>query len=91
MRRWADNVRHFFTKLADSAALFQAERLQSADDGLLIVFDESSDTPFLQHDSRAQKLLHSLATACSSMQVYMTERLVSVMDRLDFNFSFMVH
>jgi hypothetical protein len=65
--------------------------LQSADDGLLIVFDESSDTPFLQHDSRAQKLLHLLATACSSMQVYMTERLVSVMDRLDFNFSVVVH
>ncbi len=66
----ADMARHFFNKVADCAALFNAEHLQFVGDGLLIVFDASADTPSMHHASRAHKLLQSMASIRSSMQAY---------------------
>lgn len=71
----ADLARHFFNKVADSAALFGAEHLQFVGDGLLIVFDASSDTPSMHHAIRAQKLLQSMATIRSSMQAFVRDYL----------------
>jgi DNA-binding response OmpR family regulator len=71
----ADFAKHFFSKVADSAALFNAEHLQFVGDGLLIVFDASKDTPSMHHAGRARKLLQSMNTIRSSMQAYVQEHL----------------
>jgi DNA-binding response OmpR family regulator len=71
----ADFAKQFFNKVADSAALFNAEHLQFVGDGLLIVFDASKDTPSMHHAGRARKLLQSMGTIRSSMQAYVQEHL----------------
>jgi DNA-binding response OmpR family regulator len=71
----ADLARQFFNKVADNAALFNAEHLQFVGDGLLIVFDASADTPSMHHASRARKLVQSMGTIRSSMQAYVQDHL----------------
>lgn len=66
-------ARHFFNKVADSAAIFSAEHLQFVGNGLLIVFDATSDTSSMHHARRAQKLLQSMGTIRSSMQTYVRD------------------
>ncbi len=70
----ADMMRHFFNKVADCAALFNAEHLQFVGDGLLIVFDASSDTASVHHASRAERLMQSMGAIRSSMQTYVREQ-----------------
>ncbi len=69
----ADMVRHFFNKVADCAALFNAEHLQFLGDGLLIVFDQKADTRSMHHASRAQKLVQSMGVIRASMQSYVQQ------------------
>ncbi len=69
----ADMARHFFNKVADCAALFNAEYLQFIGDGLLIVFDKNADTSSMHHASRAKRLMQSMGTIRASMQVYARE------------------
>jgi DNA-binding response OmpR family regulator len=76
-KQMADMAQHFFSKVADSAALFNAEYLQFVGDGLLIAFDAATDAPSLNHTGRALKLIHSMASIRSSMQAYVREQLQS--------------
>ncbi len=71
----ADLARHFYNKVADCAALFNAEHLQFVGEGLLIVFDAQTDTPSLNHAGRALRLLQSMGAIRSSMQAYIREQL----------------
>lgn len=70
----ADLAKHFFNKVADCAALFNAEHLQFVGDGLLIVFDREADTASMHHAGRAQRLTQSMAAIRSSMQAYVREQ-----------------
>lgn len=90
-KQMAEMTRHFFTKLADSAALFKAEHLQFVGDGLLIVFDQSADTPSMHHASRAHKLMKSLTAVSSSMLSYVHEQFASVEGKPSFTSSAVVH
>lgn len=87
----ADMARHFFTKLADCAALFNAEHLQFVGDGLLIVFDTSADTHSMHHASRAHKLMQSMGAIRSSMQTYVHEQFASVANTPPFSCSLVLH
>jgi DNA-binding response OmpR family regulator len=71
----ADLARHFFNKVSDCAALFNAEHLQFIGEGLLIVFDEKVDTPSVHHASRARRLVESMDTIAASMRSYIAEHL----------------
>jgi DNA-binding response OmpR family regulator len=66
----ADMARHFYTKVVDCAALFNAEHVQFVGDGLLIVFDAKADTPSVEHAARAQRLLHSFDAINTSLRAY---------------------
>lgn len=70
----ADMARYFFNKVADCAALFNAEHLQFVGDGLLIVFDAGTDTSSVHHASRAQRLVQSLGAIRTSVQCYVREQ-----------------
>jgi DNA-binding response OmpR family regulator len=74
----ADLARHFFTKIADCAALFNAEHLQFVGEGLLIVFDQSTDTLSVHHANRAQRLIKSMETIGISMRSYINEQFSSM-------------
>ncbi len=90
----ADMARHFFSKVADSATLFNADYLQFVGDGLLIVFDATTDAPTLSHTGRALKLSQSIGAIRSSMQAYVREQLQSVFpdQKLpSFSFSLVLH
>jgi DNA-binding response OmpR family regulator len=71
----ADMAQHFFSKVADAAALFNAEYLQFVGDGLLIGFDKVADAPSLSHTGRALKLIQSMGAIRTSMQTYVREQL----------------
>jgi DNA-binding response OmpR family regulator len=73
----ADMAQHFFSKVADSAALFNAEHLQFVGDGLLIAFDAANDTQTVSHTGRALKIVQSMGAIRTSMQVYVREKLQS--------------
>jgi DNA-binding response OmpR family regulator len=84
----ADVARHFFSKVADSAALFSAEHVQFIGEGLLIVFDGKADTPSVQHAGRAQRFVRSMEMIKSSMQAYVRDHLQQV---LPFDYRLAVH
>jgi DNA-binding response OmpR family regulator len=71
----ADLARHFFNKVSDCAALFNAEHLQFVGEGLLIVFDEKADTLSVHHAARAARLIGSMDTIAASMRAYIAEYL----------------
>jgi DNA-binding response OmpR family regulator len=73
----ADMAQHFFSRVADSAALFNAEYLQFVGDGLLIAFDAANDTPTVSHTDRALRIVQSMAAIRASMQTYVREKLQS--------------
>lgn len=88
----ADMARHFFNKVADSAALFNAEHLQIIGDGLLIVFDQNKDTPSVNHCSRAYSLLQSMQSIGKSTRGYAREQFSATMDTLpEFGYCLAVH
>jgi CheY-like chemotaxis protein len=68
----AELSRHFFNRVADSAALFGAEHLQFVGTGLLVVFDETKDTPSAPHRVQAQRFVQSLAPIRASMQAFVS-------------------
>ena len=74
----ADLARHFFNKVADCAGLFHADYLQFIGDGLMIVFDQNSDTTSMRHASRAAKLMQSMAAVRASMHAYVREHVANV-------------
>ena len=74
----ADMARHFFNKVADCAALFNADHLQFLGHGLLIVFDKNADTRSMHHASRAKKLMQSMGAIRTSMQSYVNQQLSGV-------------
>ncbi len=71
----ADMARHFFNKVSDCAALFNADHLQVVGDGLLIVFDEVSDTPSTNHAGRALRLVRAMESITGSMLAYIQGQL----------------
>ncbi|MFM7332686.1 MAG: response regulator transcription factor [Brachymonas sp.] len=66
----ADLVKLYFGKLADSAALFNADHVQFVGDGLLIMLDGQRDTASVSHMGRALRLIESLAAVRASVQVH---------------------
>lgn len=64
----AELAKLYFGKLADSAALFQADHVQFVGDGLLIVFDRQSDTPSVNHFNRALRFMQSVPTTQASVR-----------------------
>jgi DNA-binding response OmpR family regulator len=73
----ADMARHFFNKVADSAALFKADYFQFIGEGLLIGFDQTQDLASLNHMGRAMKLVEAMASIRSSMRDYVREHLAA--------------
>jgi DNA-binding response OmpR family regulator len=63
----AELVKLYFGKLADSAALFDADHVQFVGDGLLIAFDHQRDTASVNHFGRALRLLQSIQTTQASV------------------------
>jgi DNA-binding response OmpR family regulator len=70
----ADLARHFFNKVADSASVFHADHVQFMGDGLLIVFDQSADSPSMQHTSRACRMVQAMRVINASVQSYAREK-----------------
>jgi DNA-binding response OmpR family regulator len=90
----ADMTQRFFSKVADTAALFNAEYLQFVGNGLLIGFDATQDKPSLSHMGRAFKLIQSMGAIRSSMQMYVREKLQGVSPEQSlppFAFSMVMH
>jgi DNA-binding response OmpR family regulator len=65
----AELAKLYFGKLADTAALLTADHVQFVGDGLLIAFDQQRDTPSVNHFTRALRLLQSLHSTQTSVQV----------------------
>jgi DNA-binding response OmpR family regulator len=76
----ADLARHFYSKVADTATLFNAEYLQFIGHGLLIAFDSTTATATLDHTGRALKLIQSMPAIRDSMRAYINTHLNHVLD-----------
>lgn len=69
----AELVKLYFSKLSDCAALFQADHVQFVGHSLLVVFDDSQDTPSVNHRTRTLRLLQSLSSIRASMQAHVQQ------------------
>ncbi len=88
----AELARHFFNRVADSAALFGAEHLQFVGEGLLVVFDESKGTPSAAHSLQAQRFVQSLSPIRASMQAFVSKLQLPKDQALpDFAYSAVLH
>jgi DNA-binding response OmpR family regulator len=86
----ADLAQHFFTKLADVAALFQAEHLQFVGDGVMIVFDANENATVSKHVDRAVQFINAMAAVRTSMDAYLDKRF-GALDVPHFGFSLVAH